>query len=128
MGMSDLQISEPAMVNGVVEVPDTAMLLPWANQALMNSHIDQAFEIAEKTGKDVYISIGFHQETCGTPSRFKPKGFDLTKQEEQVQLNGILGAVAHAVSKSLRQGVPVKFIQKSDLGDMMRARAAAGPT
>jgi hypothetical protein len=131
LGMGDAQISEPEIVDGIVEVPDTTMLLPWANQALMNSHIDQAFKIAETSGQDVYISIGFHQETCGTPSSFEVSGFPLTAEEKQVQLNGILGAVAHAVSKSLRMKVPVEFIKKTSLGERTRLRAglaAAGTT
>jgi hypothetical protein len=131
LGMGDTQISEPAIVDGIVEVPDTAMLLPWANQALMNSHIDQAFKIAETSGQDVYISLGFHQETCGTASSFEVSGFPLTAEEKKVQLNGILGAVAHAVSKSLRMKVPVEFIKKTSLAERTRLRAglaAAGTT
>ncbi len=131
LGVGDAQISEPAIVDGIVEVPDTTMLLPWSNQAFMNSHIDQAFKIAETSGEDVYISLGFHQETCGTPSSFEVDGFPRTAEEKEVQLNGILGAVAHAVSKSLRLKVPVEFIKKTSLAERTRLRAglaAAGTT
>jgi hypothetical protein len=128
LGMTDAQISEPRMVNGIVEVPDSAMLLPWANQRLMEAHIDTAFDIAEKQGKDVYISLGFHQETCGEGSNFAPKNFPLYDWEKDVQLNGILGAVTHAITKSLRTKVEVEFIQKSSLAERYRLQEATGKT
>jgi hypothetical protein len=121
-GMGDAAISEPKSVNGIVEVPDTATLVPITNQALMVVHIDRAFEIAETTGKDVYISLGFHQEDCGEEAFFAPKGYPLTKEEEDIRLNGLLGAIARIVAKSIRAGFAVEFIKKDDLADSLRRR------
>jgi hypothetical protein len=127
--MGDQQISEPKVVNGIVEVPDTGALLPITNQALMNKHIDRAFEIAEQNKQDVYISLGFHQEDCSVGGFFKTLTDPLTKEELEVRLNGLLGAIAHLVTKSIKKGFPVEFIKKGDLPTLMaRGRKFAVPT
>jgi hypothetical protein len=122
LGMGDADISEPKLVNGIVEVPDTATLIPITNQALMIAHIDQAFKIAKATGKDVYISLGFHQEDCGEGAFFAVDKFPLTKEEEDVRLNGLLGAIAHIVKQSIGE-FAVEFIKKNDLAESLRRRS-----
>jgi hypothetical protein len=119
LGMGDQQISEPKSVSGIVEVPDTGTLIPITNQSLMNKHIDRAFEIAEQTDQDVYISLGFHQEDCGQPAFFNIGTDPLTKEEKEVRLNGLVGAIAHLISKSIGKKFPVEFIKKDDLPSLM---------
>jgi hypothetical protein len=119
LGMGDPQISGPEMISGIVEVPDTGTLIPITNQGLMNAHIDSAFNIAEKTGEDVYISLGFHQEDCSAAAFFETATNHLTTDETAVRLNGLLGSIAHIISKSQRSHFPVEFIKKTDLAAVL---------
>lgn len=114
LGMGDLAISLPAMVNGIVELPDTGMLLAWTNAALMCAHIDKAFELAQASTKDIYISIGLHQEGAGKPADFKVKGYDVTQEEVDLgQWFGIVSAVTHAITTSKNTNIPVGFLTVS---------------
>jgi hypothetical protein len=119
LGMGDPEISPPEMVSSIVEVPDTGALIPITNQKLMNAHIDSAFDIAEKTGEDVYISLGFHQEDCGAGAFFQTATDRLTPEETAVRLNGLLGSIAHIISMAQRSHFPFEFIKKTDLAAVL---------
>ncbi len=119
-GVLDPGISPPAIVNGILELPDTSMLIPWSNQALMCAHIDQAFALAETSPKNIYITIGFHQENAGKPARFKIVGYGLSAEEKKMRVNAILGAVVHALNRAKFTNIKTSFLTVTEAATQIK--------
>ncbi len=65
----DPSISSPAMVGSLEEVPNTGMMADYVDIKIWKKYIDKAFELDPQT--DVYLNIGFHQETATVGSIFE---------------------------------------------------------
>ena len=57
----DQPISPPEWIGGIVEIPNTGMLADYVVFETWKDYIDRAFEVAMG---DVYLCIGFHQESA----------------------------------------------------------------
>jgi hypothetical protein len=69
LGIGDPDISPPAIINGIVEVPDTGSLADYNTRDDLKQYIDTAVDAPTD---EVYISLGFHQETATDKSVFDP--------------------------------------------------------
>ncbi|SRR6266516_3721107 len=63
-------ISDPVWMANLIQIPDTGALADYTSQATLQAYIVAAEEQAEEIGKDVFISMGWHQESAGVDSDF----------------------------------------------------------
>lgn len=62
---NELTISMPqVLANGIVEIPDTGVLMDYTPQTVLYYYIQQAWRLSKQ--QDTYISFGFHLESAGT--------------------------------------------------------------
>jgi hypothetical protein len=69
LGIGDPAISGPAQIGSITEVPDTGSLADYTTLADLELYIDTA---VGSLADEVYISMGFHQETAARTSAFAP--------------------------------------------------------
>jgi hypothetical protein len=122
LGGLDSEISPPEIVNGILELPDTTMLIPWTNQALMCAHIDRAFKLAETSPQNIYTTIGFHQEHAKDNAFFGISGYGLSDAEKEGCLSGMLGTVVHAITKSKSTGIGVSFLTATEATNQIKGK------
>jgi hypothetical protein len=64
--------------------------------------------------KEVYISIGLHQENSGKAASFAVKGYPVSDEEKKRRTNGIVLAVVRALSTLETSGIPMSFLTVSE--------------
>ncbi len=69
LGIGDPAISGPAAIAPLMEVPDTGSLADYTTFDDLKGYIDTA---VSSLAEEVYISMGFHQETAADDSHFSP--------------------------------------------------------
>jgi hypothetical protein len=120
LGINDgITISQPKKINGITEIPDTGALLPLTNLSYMYPHVESAFDLAESTGGDVYMSIGFHQEGCAGAAFFSMPDHVPTRSEKEGRLAAILRSAYRAISLSKSKNIDLEFLTIKQAADLV---------
>jgi hypothetical protein len=103
-------ISDPArMVNDMlIQIPDTGSLADYTSESTLQTYIDAAVKQQAGTGKDVFISMGFHQESAVYPSDAHPKVANISVIINVLKANlSKLTCVTVSQAAQKWQGLPV---------------------
>lgn len=71
----------------VLEMPDTGNLADYVTSDQMVTHVKRAIEEAKATGKEVFVHIGFHQETA---ARYSPRVLEAIERIRALDTGGLV--------------------------------------
>jgi hypothetical protein len=122
LGITDeANISQPKGINGIIEIPDTGLLIPVTNFSYLKPHIEKAFQLARESNTIVYLSIGFHQENCNKPCFFETPGHLMSEGEKNYnRLWAIYASAISAIDASMTNKIELEFLTIQQAGALFQ--------